>query len=127
MQVPENMRFVHEAWTGSGKVASLQGMASEPPKDLPPEAVSAAPPAAAEPAPALAAVEAAVEAAAPVEAAAAVAVPPAEGEAAIEPARPAVPAEPVSPAREWAAAVALTIVLGLIAFEFLSYLRNVSN
>ena len=123
MQVPENMRFVHEAWTGSGKVASLQGMASEPPKDLPPEAVSDAPPAAAEPAPALAA----VEAAAPVEAAAAVAVPPAEGEAAIEPARPAVPAEPVSPAREWAAAVALTIVLGLIAFEFLSYLRNVSN
>ena len=125
VQVPENMRFVHEAWTGFRKVASLQGMASEPPKDLQPEAVSAAPPAAAEAAPA-AAVEAAPAAPA-VEAAPAVAALPAEGEPAIEPARPAVPAEPVSPAREWVAAVALTIVLGLIAFEFLAYLRNVGN
>lgn len=79
-------------------------MASDPPKDPQPEAVEAAPAAAVE--------------AAPVEAA-----PPMDG----EPARPVVPAEPVSPAKEWAAAVALTIVLGLIAFEFLAYLRNVSN
>jgi len=50
--------------------------------------------------------------------------PPLAAEAAAAPAPPApVPAEPVSPAKEWAAAIALMIVLGLMAFEFVEYLR----
>ena len=101
-------------------------MASDPPKDPQPEAGEAAPVEAVEVAPVATApverVDVAPVATAPVEP---VEIAPAEP--AVEPAPPVLPAEPVSPAKEWAAAVALTIVLGLIAFEFLSYLRNVGN
>ena len=41
-----------------------------------------------------------------------------------EPPAKVVPAEPVSPAKEWAAALALTIVLLLIAVQFVSFLRS---
>lgn len=36
-------------------------------------------------------------------------------------------AEPVSPAKEWAAAVALMILFALIALQFVSFLRNYSG
>ncbi|MDB4938237.1 MAG: hypothetical protein JWP87_5209 [Labilithrix sp.] len=37
---------------------------------------------------------------------------------------PAAPAEPVSPAKEWALAVALMVVFALIAAQFISLIRN---
>ena len=38
-----------------------------------------------------------------------------------------VVAEPVSPAKEWAVAIALMLVLGFMAFEFIEYLRHASS
>jgi hypothetical protein len=49
------------------------------------------------------------------------------GETAAEPEAPAAPAEPAappSPAKEWAVAVALMLLFALIAFQFISFLRN---
>ena len=53
--------------------------------------------------------------------------PAAEPAAELEPPPPSVAAEPVSRMKEWSVAIALMIVFGFMAFEFVEFLRHAGD